>query len=56
LAELLKIVGPYGATCALSYPGAPSMPARTALTLDARDMIIGGVDNWGRGTWTCRAF
>ena len=48
-----KVVGPYDAIRVLSYPGAPSTPAHAALTLDARDMIIGGVDNWGRGTWSC---
>ena len=51
-----KIVGPYDAIRVLSYPGAPSTPAADALTLDARDMIIGGVDNWGRGTWTCMGY
>ena len=51
-----KIVGPYDAIRVLSYPGAPSTPAGAALTLDARDMIIGGVDNWGRGTWTCMGY
>jgi glycine reductase complex component B subunit alpha and beta len=56
LPEPEKIVGPYDAIRVLSYPGAPSTPARSALTLDARDMIIGGVDNWGRGSWTCQAF
>jgi glycine reductase len=56
LAKPQKIVGPYEAIRALSYPGALSTPAGAALTLDARDIIIGGVDNWGRGTWTCRAF
>jgi sarcosine reductase len=56
LAAPQKIVGPYDAIRVLSYPGAPSTPALSALTLDARDMIIGGVDNWGGGAWTCRAF
>jgi len=56
LAEPEKIVGPYEAIRALSYPGAPSTPAGAALTLDARDMIIGGVDNWGRGASACRGF
>ena len=51
-----KVVGPYDAIRVLSYPGAPSTPAGAALTLDARDMIIGGVDNWGRGTWTCTGY
>lgn len=56
LAEPEKIVGPYDSIRVLSYPGAPSTPARAALTLDARDMIIGGVDNWGRDRWTCMGY
>src|SRR5262245_23746913 len=56
LEEPERIVGPYDDVPLLTYPGAPSSPARAAMTLDARDMIIGGVDNWGRGTWTCHAF
>lgn len=56
LAEPERIVGPYDAIRVLSYPGAPLTPARAVLTLDARDMIIGGVDNWGRGTWSCQAY
>ncbi len=55
LPEPERVVGPYDAIRVLSYPGAPSTPARAALTLDARDMIIGGVDNWGRGMWSCQA-
>jgi sarcosine reductase len=56
LAAPEKVVGPYDTIRVLSYPGAPSTPAGAALTLDARDMIIGGVDNWGCDTWTCRGF
>ena len=56
LPEPEKVVGPYDAIRVLSYPGAPSTPARAALTLDARDMIIGGVDNWGRRDWTCAPY
>jgi hypothetical protein len=40
----------------LTYPGAPTTPAAAALTLDARDMIIGGVDNWGGGNWACQLY
>jgi glycine reductase len=39
-----KIVGPYEEIKVLSYPGAPLTPARGSFTLDARDMIVGGVD------------
>ena len=56
LAEPEKVVGPYDAIRVLSYPGAPSTPARAALTLDARDMIIGGVDNWGGRDWSCAVY
>ena len=51
-----KVVGPYKEIKILSYPGAPVASARGSLTLDARDMIVGGVDNWGRQSWACRAY
>jgi glycine reductase complex component B subunit alpha and beta len=51
-----KIVGPYEEIKVLSYPGAPLTPARGPFTLDARDMIVGGVDYWGRGQWNCAAY
>ncbi|HWH76523.1 MAG TPA: glycine/sarcosine/betaine reductase component B subunit, partial [Candidatus Binatus sp.] len=51
-----KIVGPYDEIKVLSYPGAPLTPARGPFTLDARDMIVGGVDYWGRGGWNCVPF
>jgi sarcosine reductase len=51
-----KIVGPYQEIRVLSYPGAPATPAGAALTLDARDMIIGGVDIWGGGNCTGKVY
>ena len=51
-----KVIGPYSDIRVLTYPGAPTTPALNALTLDARDMIIGGVDNWGGGNWACKLF
>ena len=51
-----KIVGPYQEIRVLSYPGAPATPARAALTLDARDMVIGGVDIWGADTSICKLY
>jgi glycine reductase len=54
LPEPARVVGPYDAIRVLSYPGAPSTPACAALILDARDLIIGGVDNWGGGMWSCQ--
>ncbi len=51
-----KVIGPYEEIQILNYPGAPSVPAQGPLTLDARDLIIGGVDNWGMQSWTCTAY
>ena len=51
-----KVIGPYQDIRVLTYPGAPTTPASTTLTLDARDMIIGGVDNWGGGSWACKLY
>ncbi|HXG52261.1 MAG TPA: glycine/sarcosine/betaine reductase component B subunit [candidate division Zixibacteria bacterium] len=51
-----RVVGPYERFSILSYPGAPVVAALGELTLDARDMVVGGVDNWGTESWTCRAY
>jgi glycine reductase len=51
-----RIVGPYDEIKVLSYPGAPLTPASGPFTLDARDMIVGGVDYWGRDRWNCAAY
>jgi len=51
-----KVIGAYEQLRLLSYPGARLSHAQGRLSLDARDMIIGGVDIWGRGSWTCREF
>lgn len=51
-----RVVGPYDQVKLLSYPGAPRISARDALQLDARDMMTGGVDNWGSLNWTCNAY
>jgi sarcosine reductase len=56
LPEAERLVGPYERVQILSYPGAPVAQAKGALTLDARDMIIGGVDNWGKESWICNAY
>jgi hypothetical protein len=26
------------------------------IVLDARDMLIGGIDNWGSQNWICNAY
>jgi glycine reductase complex component B subunit alpha and beta len=56
LPEADRLVGPYDRVQILSYPGAPVAQAKGALTLDARDMMIGGVDNWGKESWICNAY
>jgi glycine reductase len=56
LGEPERVVGPYQRFSILTYPGAPVADAGANLVLDARDMLIGGVDNWGSGSWTCRAY
>lgn len=56
LPEPERVVGPYEQFSVLSYPGAPLADARGKLTLDARDMLIGGIDNWGGESWICAAY
>ena len=56
LPQAERIIGPYQQVQILSYPGAPVADASGPLTLDARDMVIGGVDNWGQDSWMCRAY
>lgn len=56
LPEPERVVGPYDRFTILSYPGAPTAEAKGQLTLDARDMLIGGVDNWGGEAWRCAAY
>jgi glycine reductase len=51
-----RVVGPYKEFSILTYPGAPVVPAMGKITLDARDMLIGGVDNWGSQSWRCHAY
>jgi len=51
-----SVIGPYEQIRVLSYPGAPLTPANGPLTFDAHDMLIGGVDNWGRQPWTCKVY
>ena len=56
LTESQRLVGPYDRVQILSYPGAPVAEAQGKLTFDARDMVIGGVDNWGKESWICNAY
>jgi glycine reductase len=56
LPEAQRLIGPYDRVQILSYPGAPVAQAEGKLTFDARDMVIGGVDNWGKESWICNAY
>jgi glycine reductase len=51
-----NVVGPDDRIRLFGYPGAPVVSARDPITLDARDLIIGGVDIWGGRSWTCRTY
>ncbi len=51
-----RVIGPYKEIRVLTYPGAPMTPANGPISFDAHDMLIGGVDNWGRQSWTCKAY
>jgi sarcosine reductase len=48
-----RIIGPYGEIKIFPFPGAPPVSARGSLSLEARDVLIGGADIWGAGTWKC---
>jgi sarcosine reductase len=51
-----KLIGPYEEIKVLSYPGVPASPARGALSLEGRDVIIGGADIWGEQGWVCNDY
>ncbi len=43
-----RVVGAYEKLRFLNYPGEPFVAAKDALTLEAQDVLVGGVDIWGR--------
>jgi len=51
-----KVLGPYKEIQILSPSGTRVVPARGTLSLDSRDKVIGGIDLWGRQSWTCNAY
>ncbi len=51
-----KVIGAYDEITILSYPGAPRLSAHGPLSLDSRDLVIGGVDIWGKQSWSCKAY
>jgi len=48
-----KVIGPYEEIKIFPFPGAAPVSAREPLSLEARDVMIGGADLWGQGTWKC---
>jgi glycine reductase len=51
-----NVIGPYEQIKIFPFPGAPPVAARGPLSLEARDVVIGGADIWGHGNWQCAEF
>ena len=51
-----KAIGPYEEIKILPFPGAAPVSVRGALSLESRDVIIGGADLWGDGRFRCVEF
>jgi glycine reductase len=48
-----RVIGPYEEIKIFPFPGAAPVSTRSALNLEARDVMIGGADIWGQGKWKC---
>jgi glycine reductase len=53
LPAMERVVGPYEHIKIFPFPGAAAAPARGPLSLEARDVMIGGADIWGAGYSKC---
>ena len=51
-----KVIGPYEQIKIFPFPGAALVPARGALSLEARDVMMGGADIWGQGEFRCAEY
>ena len=51
-----RVVGPYEEIKIFPFPGAAFLPAKGALSLEARDVMMGGADIWGQGNFRCEEF
>jgi glycine reductase len=51
-----RVIGPYDEIKIFPFPGAAPVPAKGALSLEARDVLMGGVDLWGEGNFRCEEF
>jgi len=48
-----KVIGPYDQIKIFPFSGAAPVSACGALSLEARDVMMGGADIWGEGKWKC---
>jgi glycine reductase complex component B subunit alpha and beta len=51
-----RVIGPYEQIKIFPFPGAAPVPAGGALSLEARDVMIGGADIWGDGKFRCEEY
>jgi glycine reductase len=51
-----RVVGPYEQIKIFPFPGAAFLPAKGALSLEARDVMMGGADIWGDGRFRCEEY
>jgi glycine reductase len=51
-----RVIGPYEEIKIFPFPGAAPVSARGPLSLEARDVLIGGADIWGQGAWRCAEY
>jgi glycine reductase len=56
LPAMEKVIGPYEEIKILPFPGAAPVAARGVLSLESRDVMIGGADLWGEGKFRCAEF
>lgn len=51
-----RVIGPYAEIKVFPFPGAAPVQAESALSLEARDVMIGGADIWGSGNFRCEEY
>ena len=51
-----KVIGPYEEIKIFPFPGAAPVSALGPLSLEARDVLMGGADIWGQGAWQCTEY
>ena len=56
LPAMEKVIGPYEEIKIFPFPGAAPVSARGPLSLEARDVIMGGADIWGQSVWQCAEY